>query len=164
MVLLCAWGIAPPAAAQAIDEAEAKASFLVNFARFVQWPAEPRPAIVLCVAGDDPLASVLQTSVAGRSIDGRRPAVRRLRRVDDPAGCHVLFVSASLQRQEADMLQRIKGAVLTIGETPQFLRDGGMVRFYLEDARVRFQVNTRAAEAAGLRIHSQVLSLAAALP
>jgi hypothetical protein len=60
----------------------------------------------------------------------------------------------------AATLSRIRGPVLTVGETARFLRDGGMVRVYVEDSRIRFQVNRRQTDAAGLKISSQLLSLA----
>ena len=61
----------------------------------------------------------------------------------------------------AELMQRVRGPVLTVGETVQFLRDGGMVRFYVENNKVRFQISQKNAEAAGLKISSQLLMLAA---
>jgi hypothetical protein len=51
--------------------------------------------------------------------------------------------------------------VLTVGETVRFLREGGMVRLFHEDNRVRFQIDAGTAHKAGLRVHAQLLSLAA---
>lgn len=87
--------------------------------------------------------------------------MRRLRYADDPAGSHVLYVASSRQREDAEILQRTRGGVLTVGETVQFLRDGGIIRIFVEDRRVRFRVNSTALGAAGLKVHSQLLSLAA---
>ena len=58
-------------------------------------------------------------------------------------------------------MQRVRGPILTVGETAQFLREGGMVRFYLQNNNVRFQINQKNAEAAGLKVSSQLLALAA---
>ena len=59
------------------------------------------------------------------------------------------------------LLAQIQGAVLTVGETPRFLRDGGMVRMFVEDQRMRFEINRRQTDLAGLKISAQLLSLAA---
>ena len=48
-----------------------------------------------------------------------------------------------------------------MGESVQFLRDGGMVRFYVEKNKMRFQISQKNAEAAGLKVSSQLLALAA---
>jgi hypothetical protein len=55
----------------------------------------------------------------------------------------------------------VRGPLLTIGETPRFLRDGGMVHIFLDNQRLRFQVNRGRVDQAGVKISSQALSLAA---
>jgi hypothetical protein len=50
--------------------------------------------------------------------------------------------------------------VLTVGESPAFLRAGGIVSFAVEQGHVRFDVNRGAAEARGLKFSSQLLRLA----
>lgn len=165
-LVFCVLTAGLPAAA-ATDSADpmastqVKAAFLFNFAKFVQWPAEAGP-LVLGVAGDKALATAVANLVAGRTIDGRPIEVRALPGGRDPEGVHVLHVSSLLGDQNtAALLALVRGPVLTIGETPRFLRDGGMVRLFIEDQRLRFQVNRRQTDAAGLQLSSQLLSLAA---
>jgi hypothetical protein len=50
--------------------------------------------------------------------------------------------------------------VLTVGETPDFLREGGHARFYVENNRIRVEINAAVADRAGLKISSQLLTLA----
>jgi preprotein translocase subunit Sec61beta len=50
--------------------------------------------------------------------------------------------------------------VLTVGESEAFARQGGMIRFFEEDNRLRFEINPTAAEKVGLRISSKLLKLA----
>ena len=158
-VLICLFPAV--AAAQVLEESQVKAAFLFNFAKFVQWPGMPTGPLVLGVAGDERLAEVLEVLVKGRAFEGRRFEVRALRHADDPAGCDLLYIAPSRDREDTDLLQRTNGAVLTVGETVRFLRDGGMVRLFREDSRVRFQIDARTAQKAGLRVHAQLLSLAA---
>jgi hypothetical protein len=149
------------AVGQALDDAQAKAALLINVARFVQWPAPDEGALRLCVSGDERMATVLGNIVRSRNLDGRPLTLQQLRPGDDGTGCHVLYLAASRQRDDAETLRRTRGSVLTVGETVQFLRDGGMVRVYVEEQRIRFQINAKAAESVGIRIHAQLLSLAA---
>jgi hypothetical protein len=53
--------------------------------------------------------------------------------------------------------------VLTVGDTPRFLDQGGMIRFVLDGARVRFEVNLTSARAAGLTLSSDLLRVATAV-
>ena len=143
------------------DEYEVKANFLVNFARFVTWPSTEDP-LVLAVVGVDPFGPYLDTIVRGKTVNGRNIVVRRLQRGDSLDGTHVVFVSESESARTAEILDDMRDdPVLTVGETPRFLRDGGMIRLLVEDDRVRFQIAAHRAEAAGLRVSSQLLSLAA---
>ena len=50
--------------------------------------------------------------------------------------------------------------MLTVGETDGFARQGGTIGFTMEGDRVRFEINTRAAQRAGLEISSRLLRLA----
>jgi len=47
-----------------------------------------------------------------------------------------------------------------VGETPGFAERGGIIRFTLEDNRVRFEINVDAAHQADLNISSRLLTLA----
>ena len=143
-----------------LDEGQVKAAFLFNFAKFVQWPTDSRGPLVIGIIGDDAFGDVVEKVVRGRTVSGRDLAARRLAVGDKTDGCSMVFIPSAQQRDAADVLQRTRGPVLTVGETPQFVRDGGMVRFLVEDNHVRFQINQRNAEAAGLKISSQLLTLA----
>ncbi len=50
--------------------------------------------------------------------------------------------------------------LLTVGEGDSFVREGGMIGFVIDNRRVRFDINQAAAEAAGLKISSKLLSVA----
>lgn len=151
---------AATAAANQVADVQVKAAFIFNFAKFVQWPSASSGPLVIGIAGDKALADTVAATVKGRTIDGRPVEVRTLAIGDNPDGCHVLHVGGGSDGDQAALLARVRGPVLTIGETPRFLRSGGMVRMFVEGQRLRFQVNQRQAESAGIRLSSQALSLA----
>lgn len=159
MALVCAGGVAQATGAPTRD-LQVKAAFLFNFARFVQWPASTAP-LVVCVAGDQALAAAVARTVEGRTIEGREVEVRVVNPGDHPSGCHVLHFGQFAEVDALALMARVHGSTLTVGETPRFLRDGGMIRLFIEDQRLRFQVNRGQTAAAGLQLSSQLLSLAA---
>lgn len=148
-------------AAAEVSEAQVKAAFLMNFTKFVEWPAPSEGPLVICIAAADAFAEIVTETVRGRNFNGRQFQARRLASRDDPSDCHVVFVGAIPPEDANELMRRVQGPVLTVGETVQFLRDGGLVRFYLEkNNRVRFQISQKNAEAKGLRISSRLLVLA----
>jgi hypothetical protein len=146
--------------AEQMSEAQVKAAFLFNFTRFVEWPGSNEGPLVIGVVSNDEFAEVVTQTVRGRNVDGREIQTRRYAIGQDPAGCHVVFVGGVRPRDGAELMQRIRGPVLTVGETVQFLRDGGMVRFYVENNKVRFEISQKNAEAVGLKVGSQLMILA----
>lgn len=148
-------------------EYQVKAAFLYNFVKFVEWPAAalpPNSAVSLCVLGQDPFGSDLESTVEGRVLNGRPLQIRRSERLGDLDTCHVLFISSSERAGVATLLAALKGtSVLTVGETDGFATQGGMIGLTLEKNKVRFEINVLAAERARLRISSQLLRLAKSL-
>src|ERR1019366_9206706 len=75
--------------------------------------------------------------------------------------CHILFISSSEKKRLPEIFASLKGAsVLTVGETDHFTESGGMINFFLEGTKMRFQINKDAATSAGLKISSKLMSLA----
>ena len=148
-----------------IEEYQIKAAFLFNFAKFVEWPAQAFKSadspIEICVLGPDPFGSSLDKAVEGKAVGNRRFVIREVRDAPQAGECHILFVSAAGWAQSRAVLRDIKKCcVLTVGETGEFIAGGGMINLRLEEARVRMEINPDAAERAGLRISSKLLSLA----
>jgi uncharacterized protein DUF4154 len=149
-----------------------KAGFIYNFAKFVEWPSaafsQADSPIVIGVLGTDPFGNVLDRIVEGKKIGPRGFVVRRYKwgkDVKDLRDCKILFVSASERTHIDEILQSVKGLpILTVGETPGFAERGGVIRFTLEDNRVRFEVNVDAAHQADLNISSRLLTLAKIIP
>jgi hypothetical protein len=164
---------APETFAQARDSSDSseyliKAGFIFNFAKFVEWPAsafaQPDSPIVIGILGTDPFGAIIDQIVQDKKIGARGFVVKRLKwgsDVKDLRDCKILFVSASEKAHMDELLQIVKGLpVLTVGETPGFAERGGVIRFVLEDNRVRFEVNVEAAHQAELTISSRLLTLA----
>jgi hypothetical protein len=145
--------------ASTVGDAQVKAAFLFNFTRFIEWPAPSDGPLVIGVGGDVGFADIVSQTVSGRSVNGREFQTRRLALGDDPSGCHVVFVGVMRPHDASELLKRIRGPVLTVGDTVQFLRDGGIVRFYVDNNKVRFEISRKNAEAAGLKISSHLLIL-----
>jgi hypothetical protein len=166
--LLAIWAVLgivfiAPAHAQTRDEYQVKAAFLYNFALFVQWPAEafnsPMDPIVTCVLGKDPFGHWLKEAINGRSIDGRALTLRHIAGAAEAASCQILFVGASEPKRVWASLAGIR-KVLTVGECGDASEGGAIVNFVIEDGRVRFEINTDAADLGKVRISSRLLSLA----
>ncbi|MGH9432309.1 MAG: YfiR family protein [Terriglobia bacterium] len=152
-------------AASAATEYEVKAAYLLNFAKFVQWPvkaaAAQEDAFSICVVGADPFGPALDAIIEGETIGDKKVVARRISKPQDATACRILFISSSEDSELPGVLAALDdSSVLTVSDMPEFTRRGGMIHLILEDRRVRFEINLSAAERAGLTLSSQLLKLA----
>jgi len=145
-------------------EYQVKAAYLLNFTRYVEWPARSLPADVpleLCILGDDPFGGVIDQAVQGRRSQGRIVTVRRIESDERAYSCHLVFVTdESWNRRRTLVANLTSRGVLTVGNSAQFGREGGVIGFVISNETVRFVINEAAMERSGLRISSRMLSLA----
>jgi hypothetical protein len=173
VMLLCIAMLVPGASQSAPaqtnpEEYQVKAAFLFHFAQLVEWPdgaigAEDH-SLNLCVFDDEPRRKELQTAIDGKLIGNRVFHVRLLSQSQDFQGCNIFFLSRDEARRQSAILKILRGLpVLTVGETGSFVSDGGMIRFHIEEDKIRFDINLEAAESSHLKISSRLLLLATAV-
>jgi uncharacterized protein DUF4154 len=150
------------AAENATSDVAVKAAFLFNFAKFTEWPALAADAtLTLCVVGDLKIAGALTETVRNQRISGHAVEARALAGDAPMRSCHVLFLSMSEARRAAAALDALGTLpILTVSDIKDFARSRGVVEIFIENGRVRFCINTDAADRAGLRLSSRLLGLA----
>jgi hypothetical protein len=165
LAFLMLWASTALAEGPTVSEYQVKAAFLYNFIKFIEWPDKafslPADPIVVGLLGDDPFGTVLDETLAGKSVQGRPLKVVRFPKLAAVERCHVLFVADSDPDHINAVVEREgRSPVLTVGELPGFIDLGGMIGFDVEARRVRFDVNLKALRAAGLKPSSQLLKVA----
>lgn len=146
-------------------EYEIKAAFIYNFAKFVEWSditgAEKNNILPLCILGDDPFGDTID-KLDGRRVQNLPIRVKRIGSVNDYAGCQILFIS----RSETDNLKEVidvlslKKGILSISDIDGFAQSGGVIELVLEENKVKFTVNIKAAKESDLNLSSKILRLA----
>jgi len=144
---------------------QVKAAYLTNLGRFVnQWSAKtgsPDETFDICVLGQDPFGPDLDRAVKGEKIGASPLAAKRIPAPQDVAGCRVLYISGSGDTQLSAVLAALGTApVLTVSDSPDFVKRGGMIQLVLDGDHVRFEINIAAARRAGLTLSSELLKLA----
>lgn len=148
-------------------EYQIKASYIFNFAKFVEWPA-PGPDEVapetlnMCFLDDRKFGDALD-KLSGQKLGKSTIAVLR----PDPAaeqpiaGCNLVFVGEALSSRQDELLADAKNLpVLTIGESSEFLESGGIFEFVRKRGKILFRISAKNAKAAKLVVDPQLLGLA----
>jgi hypothetical protein len=156
-----------PAQQPKFNEYQVKAAYIYNFGRFVTWPARlpgQQNDFAICVLGQDPFGPMLDSTVAGKLLDGKPVVTKRISKAQDAIGCRIVFINASEGGHLQEILTVLNQApVLTVSDLPDFSRKGGIIQFVLEGNKVRFEVNLTSADTAGLELSSELLKVASSV-
>jgi hypothetical protein len=166
LALAAVLGLALPCGAyEPSQEYKVKAAFIFNFAKFIEWPREVFSSadapFVIAVVGADPFNGALEQAVAGKRVGTRGVEIRHFDSVDKIGPCQILFVPTTDDNSQVQIIRKVENDhVLTVGESDNFSSNGGSFRFFTEDNKMRFEVNTDATDRAQLKISSKLLKLA----
>lgn len=160
--LLSLSSLAGDAEAKVTQEYDLKAVFLLNFARFVDWPADafasPGAPIIIGVLGADPFGSTLLDAVSNESAHDRKVVVRYCHTAEELQACHIAFIPQAESSTWKDVGGKLAHrSVLTVGESRDFTARSGMIGFEFRGRRMRLRINLAAATAARLTISSMLL-------
>jgi hypothetical protein len=165
-ITLLAWhpGSADIRKGDSLAEYEVKAAFLLNFIKYVEWPAAragtTNDDLVLCIAGENPFGEFLNL-LKDKNIRGRKLVIRNTVDQSNLVASHIIFIPASEEYRLTALMSAVEGLpILTVSEIPAFAQRGGMINFITVDNKIRFEINLDAAQHVGIQIGSQLLKLA----
>ncbi len=108
---------ASPLLAQSEDEI--KAAFLLNFARYVEWPesafSSSDSPVQICTLDSDGFDTVVASTIEGKMIGLRSVEVAAVAGPEFAGGCHILFLGNGSRSGNEVVLALRKSSVFTVG-------------------------------------------------
>jgi len=161
---LCS-GVTANGGEAAPPEPQMRAAFLLNFPKYVEWPpasfASPTSPILIAVLGDENVADDLAAMSDGKLFEGDPIKLLRNPTAAQCLESHILFIGSGETRKTTDIVSQLKLAnVLTVGESEQFIDQGGMINLALRERRIVLEVNLDATRRTDLKISSKLMALA----
>jgi hypothetical protein len=146
------------------EELQAKAAFIYNFCKYIDWPADcfasSSSPIVVTVLCHHSTQDAFET-IRGKSASGRMLEVRLVTKADEIGTPHILYICGSAREHRGHIPELYRTGILTINDLdPTAPCGGAIISFLTVDKKLRFQINLRAARKSGLKISSQLLKLA----
>jgi hypothetical protein len=147
-------------------ERKVKATYLYHFGRYVRWPAEAfataKSPFVIGLVEEDRIIAELQQLTRTKTVQDRQIEIRKFSLSSDFNPCHILFLPEAVPPEiQTKVMQLVaKKPILLVGEIDSFIDQGGAIRFFVEDYRIRLQISKKGAERHGLTIRAQLLQVA----
>lgn len=143
-------------------EYQVKSALIFNFIRFVEFREGKisNSEILLCSYKTNPINAALRL-LDGRMAGENKIVYREIGKKDSFDSCSVLVID----EQEGDLLEKIlkrteKEGILTIGDRDGYGKRGVVINMFIEDEKVKFEINIDAAKVSELKISSRLLSIA----
>lgn len=153
-----------PSDADGTTEYQLKAAFIYKFTRYIDWPATALPPerknIIIGIVGADPFGDAL-SQVEGKTVKDRTILIKRFADAKSIESCDLLFIPASEKDHIADIVKAMRGmSTVLVGEHANATLQGCMIGFYIENKKLRFEINTDNASAGSFKLSSQLLGVA----
>ncbi len=146
-------------------EYQVKAAYLFNFLKFVEWPwqalqLETADPIKIAIVGKDPFQGIIE-EFKKEKIWNRQIQIEYLNVSDPIQDYQMLFFTKELESQLSNLLKKVKDKpILTVGESENFIKYGGIIQFSLLRESIGFSINLSRAKAINLYINSGLLQRA----
>ena len=138
-----------------------RAAMVYNFCKFVEWPHEKTHENLVLGVISDGFEVPDFSSIDGKSVQAQQLEVRTVSSRKDLAECHLLFIAEGQNMPLQDAFAESRNeSILTISEIDDFCTQGGIIQMVPRRGKMRFFINRKAADDAGLTLSSQLLKRA----
>lgn len=141
-----------------------KAAYIFSFLKFIDWPesapAKSDSSLIICSLGTSPLNYAVK-ALTGRAFRKRTLDVKEVHLSDDLSTCNVIVSDGVHPDQITPVFKKLdQQPILTVGESPNFARDLGVIGFTIIDERVKLEINLVRAKNKNIKLSAQLLEVA----
>jgi uncharacterized protein DUF4154 len=157
--LTCSFSIPPQ---EEPEEYDIKAAFIYKFTNYIDWDSHLQGSeFVIGIIGNSPISNHLTEIAQTKTIKDKKIVIHQFSKADEISVCQILFISRKTSASIDDILSKVANqGTLTISEKPGYAKKGADINFIEVDDKLRFEINTKGINAAGLKASSQLLKLA----
>lgn len=140
-----------------------KAAYIFNILRFVEWPDDSssinKNEINVCMLGENNFGAYI-TPIEEKKIEGRSLHIANKHGLQQTLDCQLVFIG-NTNSYPPDEVSKILGdkKIIVVGDDLDFVKNGGMFSFYIENKKVRLALNKNALEKSGLKVSSLLLEV-----
>lgn len=143
------------------DEYRIKAAYLYNLIKFIQWPKGDKLLLVthICIIGSNSILKPFK-NLSNRKAKGRPIEIHYQSDSDQLDRCNMLFIPGNYSNSEHLLSLISSSAILTVGEKPSFLEQGGIVSLVVASNKIQLHINQSQAKSNGFEISGNLLEVA----
>ncbi len=149
-----------------VDESTMKAVAVEKIVRFLEWPkghpiTKRESPFIIGTIGECPFGEKAAAIYENRKIKGLSVQVRTVSKLEEINQCHLLYITPVKPSELKQILAETRNQpILTFSNTQGYAEQGVLVNFYIENKKLRFEINEGEFHKAGITIDSLLLKVA----
>lgn len=134
-----------------------KAAYIERITRFVDWPAKAVTAadesFVIGVYGENGFYNTLTDVFKIKPIKNQKVKVITIKSIEELASCKLCYISDKAGPTLNKFVEAANSVgVLLISESTDFCKEGVHINFYVEDEKLKFEINQTSIDYAGFKV------------
>lgn len=143
---------------------EVETAFIYQFTNYIQWPnfdTSGSSTFVISVVGDTEMFESLEKLAKNKMVNKRPVQVHNISSVSDIKKSNIVVLAAAEPNTLKEAIRKLKGSgALLVTHADGFAKKGAMINFFIDEGRLRFEINPSSLQNEGLKVSSQLLKLA----
>lgn len=143
------------------DEYALKTAFLYRSLHYIEWPEitsrNNDTSLTICTVAHDAFSDTLK-SLHLKSVKQHKIIVKTFAHYNQMHECQVVYIGKQAADEVLDFFSTKD--VLTVGDYPGFIEDGGIINFPLDRDKVAIEINNNEAMKHNLKISAKLLRVA----
>lgn len=150
-----------PAVQESEVDYKIHAKFIYHFTKYIHWPTSVAKEVVsIGILGNDVIYSELQNITPGKKVGTLGFKIDKLSPESNFGAYNLIFVSANQMKQFDKVVAATGGKpILIITEKSGYARKGADINFYIDNDRLRFEINEKSITSKGMNIATDLLVL-----
>jgi hypothetical protein len=134
-----------------------KAAYIERITRFVEWPANEKltsqDLFIIGVFDEDVFFDILNTVFKEKPIKEHKVKVISIKFPEQINTCNICYISAKAKASIGKFIASANSSgVLLISNTPGFSKAGVHINFYIEEEKLKFEINETSMVSAGFKV------------
>jgi preprotein translocase subunit Sec61beta len=134
-----------------------KAAYIERITRFVEWPANEKltsqDLFIIGVYYEDEFLDILNTVFKEKSIKEHKVKVISIKSPEQINACNICYISTKAKSSIGKFIGSANSSgVLLISGTPGFSKAGVHINFYVEEEKLKFEINETSIVSAGFKV------------
>jgi hypothetical protein len=134
-----------------------KAAYIERITRFIEWPVKDsnlsHDSFVIGVYGETDFYNTLTDVFKEKPIKAHNVAVILIKNPEQINTCNLCYISEKAKPLISKFVDAANSSgVLLISGTTDFCKEGVHINFYLEDEKLKFEINEKSINSAGFKV------------